>query len=134
MSTPNPLIQSLPEQAASALTVAAIDAFGKTNAGKLAAAMTAQSVAAILQSAGSGDVSGAITQFQALLGAIKDPGLAMLAGNLFKVGAPFLQVEGQVIADTPLLGTSVAGWFTGTAAGMNAAAQAYITAYGVKPA
>lgn len=123
-------IISLPQQAAQLLTVAAIDAGAKSDQEKLARALSAQSVASVFQAMGSGDVPGALANFQALIGSIKDPGLAQVVNNLFAVGSPFLQAEAQVIAATPLLGTSVAGWFAGTAVGMNTAAQAYISAYG----
>lgn len=116
------------------LTVAAINGFAKTPADKLAAALTAQSVASIFSDAASGDAAAINSEIASLIGSVKDPGLALVVKTLATAGQPYLQVLLATNANVPLIGATEQAILSSVAAGMNQAAQAYITAYGQKPA
>lgn len=116
------------------LTVAAINAFAKTPAEKLAAALTAQSVASIFADAASGNAGAINSEVSALIGSISDPGLALVAKQLAATGTPYLQALLSANANIPLLGATEQAILSSVAAGMNQAAQSYISAYGPKPA
>jgi hypothetical protein len=129
VSTPTPTIPSFEQSAAMIATVAAISASGSTPAAKLASALVAQSVASIFQSASTGNASAINADIAALIGSIKDPGLALIAQTLATIGTPYLQAFLSAGANVPLLGASEQGILASVAAGMNQAATAYITAY-----
>jgi hypothetical protein len=116
------------------LTVAAINAFAKTPQDKLAAALTAQSVASIFQDAANADAAAINAEVAALIGSIKDPGLALVAQQLATAGQPYLQALLAGGGSLPLLGATEQAILGSVAAGMNQAAQAYIAAYSQKPA
>ena len=129
MSTPNPVtIVPFEQSAAMLATVAAINAFAKTPADKLAAAMTAQSVASILQDAANGNASAIDTEAQALIANIKDPGLAAVARDLIARAQPYIQVVLAANGSLPLVGATEQAVLGNIAAGMKTAAQAYISA------
>ncbi len=136
MSTPNPVptVPNFEESGAMLLTVAAINAFAKTPAEKLAAALTAQSVASIFADAASGNAGAINSEVSALIGSISDPGLALVAKQLAATGTPYLQALLSANANIPLLGATEQAILSSVAAGMNQAAQSYISAYGPKPA
>ncbi|MGC8520034.1 MAG: hypothetical protein ACP5P4_16185 [Steroidobacteraceae bacterium] len=112
------------------LTVAAINAAGSTPAAKLAAALTAQSVATIFADAASGNATAISAEISTLVGSISDPGLALVAKQLAATGTPYLQAFLSAKAAMPLLGLTEQAILSSVAAGMEQAAQAYITAYG----
>lgn len=136
MSTPNPVpaIPNFEQSGAMLLTVAAINGAGSTPQQKLAAAMAAQSVASIFEDAASGNAAAINAEIASLVGSIKDPGLALVAKQLATAGQPYLQVLLNTNAALPLIGATEQAILSSVAAGMNQAAQAYITAYGSKPA
>ncbi len=133
MSTPNP-VPNFEQNGAMLLTVAAINAAGSTPAQKLAAALAAQSVASIFTAAASGNAAAINSEVAALIGSIKDPGLALVVKQLSTAGSPYLQALLSANAGLPLIGATAEAILNSIAAGMNQAAQAYITAYGSKPA
>ncbi|MGH2518308.1 MAG: hypothetical protein ACRDF8_00770 [Chloroflexota bacterium] len=119
---------------AQTLTTAAIDVNAASSAVKLARAITAQSVAGILATAATGDLATANAQLAALIGAIGDPGLNLIAQNLWAIGSTLLQAEAIVLAATPVLGATVKGILSDVSTGMSQVAAAYIAAYGAPPA
>ena len=135
MSTPNPVpaIPNFEQSGAMLLTVAAINAFAKTPADKLAAALTAQSVASIFEDAATGNAAAINAEVAALIGGINNPGLALVAQTLAATGTPYLQALLSANAGLALIGATEQAILSSVAAGMNQAAQSYITAYG-KPA
>jgi len=128
MSTPIPTIPNFEESGAMLATVAAINAFAKTPADKLAAAITAQSVASIFSDAASGNATAINADVAALIGSIKDPGLALVAKTLAATGTPYLQALLSANVNLPLLGATEQAVLSSVAAGMNQAASAYINA------
>ena len=134
MSTPVPVAPNFEESGAMLATVAAINAFAKTPAEKLSAALTAQSVASIFQDAAAGNAAAINSEISSLIGTISDPGLALVAKQLAAAGTPYLQALLSAKAALPLLGATEQAILGSVAAGMNQAAQAYISAYGPKPA
>lgn len=116
------------QQAATDLTVAAIEIGAKDTAAKVARAQAALSVSQIFTTAGSGDIQGAATALTALILNIKDPGLALIARQLWAIGSPWLGAQAAALAAAPLIGGIVDSALTNTAAGMAAAANAYISA------
>ena len=129
MSTPNP-VPNFEQNGAMLLTVAAINGFAKTDAAKLAAALVAQSVASIFSDAAAGNAAAINADVSALIGTISDPGLALVAQTLAAGGTPYLQALLSANAAVPLLGATEQAVLSSVAAGMNEAAQAYITKYG----
>lgn len=136
MSTPNPVatIPNFEQSGAMLLTVAAINAFAKTPADRLAAALTAQSVATIFADAAAGNASAINSEVASLIGSISNPGLALVVKQLAAAGTPYLQALLSTNAAFPLVGSTEEAVLSSVAAGMNEAAQAYITKYGSKPA
>lgn len=129
MSTPAPTIPNFEQSGALLATVAAISIAGSTPTAKLAAALVAQSVASIFQSASTGNAAAINADVSALVGSIKDPGLALVAQTLAAAGTPYLQALLSANANVPLLGATEQAILASVAAGMNQAASAYITAY-----
>lgn len=122
-------VKPLQQALAQTLTVAAIDVGAKDNATKLARAMTAKTIAGILQSASTGDMSAATSEVNSLIGAISDPGLKSVAENLAAIGNSMLGIGAGAVRMTPGVDVVVAGYLSLTAAGMLAGAQPYIDAY-----
>ena len=129
MSTPT-AVPNFEQNGAMLLTVAAINGFAKTDAAKLAAALVAQSVASIFSDAAAGNAAAINADVSALIGTISDPGLALVAQTLAAGGTPYLQALLSANAAVPLLGATEQAVLSSVAAGMNEAAQAYITKYG----
>lgn len=135
MSTPNvPVIPNFEQSGAFLATVLAITAHGGTPADQLAAAETAASVASIVQDAASGNASAFNAEVSSLIGSISNPGLAALAKQAAATAQPYLQVFFNSANAVPLLGATEQAILASVAAGMNQAAQSYITKYGQKPA
>ncbi|HWG77836.1 MAG TPA: hypothetical protein VN660_13740 [Steroidobacteraceae bacterium] len=108
--------------------MAAIDFGAKDQPTKVARAQAALAVSSIFATAGNGDIVAAAQQFQALIVKTSDPGLVLLVNQAWAIGAPFLASEGQLLAAAPLIGSDVFTALKDTAAGMAAAANAYISA------
>ena len=123
-----PTVPNFEESGAMLLTVAAINAFAKTRAEKLAAALTAQSVATIFADAAAGNASAINSEVSALVGSISNPGLALVAKQLAAAGTPYLQALLSANANIPLLGATEQAILSSVAAGMKQAAEAYISA------
>jgi len=115
-------------------TVAAINIAGSTPAQKLAAALTAQSVASIFSDAAAGNATAINAEISSLIGTISDPGIALVAKQLAAVGTPYLQAFLSAKAAAPLLGATEQAILSSVAAGMNQAAQSYLSTYGPKSA
>lgn len=132
-SPTSPTIQPVGVMLASALTAIAIDKYadGDTTK-KLSAALTAQTVASILTVGATGDIVGALGLLKTLVGNVTDPGLGVVVNQLVAIGTTFLQGETVAIQAIPLLSDEIDGWMANTAQGMNAVAQADITAYSPK--
>ena len=135
MSTPTPtVVPNFEQNAAMLLTVAAINGAGSTPAAKLAAALSAQSVASIFTAAATGNAASINSEIASLVGSITDPGLALVVQQLSSAGSPYLQALLSANANLPLVGATAEAILNSVAAGMNQAATAYIAAYGPKPA
>lgn len=135
MSTPTPaVVPNFEQNAAMLLTVAAINGAGSTPAAKLAAALSAQSVASIFTAAATGNAASINSEIASLVGSITDPGLALVVQHLSSAGSPYLQALLSANANLPLVGATAEAILNSVAAGMNQAAAAYIAAYGPKPA
>lgn len=131
-----PNVVSFEQQIATALTVGAIDFGSSGNAAtKTARATAALAVSNVFATAGNGDFAGAAQQLQSLILKTTDPGVVLIVSQLWQIGAPFLAAEGQLLASAPLIGSDVYTALKNTAAGMSAAANAYLTpAPAAKPA
>lgn len=132
MSTPNPLssgVRPIQQQAAIALTIAAISLSSKTDQEKLAKALTAQAVANVFQSLAQGDTSALSTALQGLLSGISDPALKAWAESFIAQGSFIAGIPADIMKVVPVASDALQGWFLNTAIGMNYVASAYISAY-----
>lgn len=116
------------QQAATDLTVAAIEIGAKDSNDKLARAQVALGVSGIFLAAGQGDIQGAANALSTLILNTKNPGLALIGRQVWAIGSPFLSAQAAALAAAPLIGGVVDSALTNTANGMAAAANAYISA------
>lgn len=127
MSTPNPTpTVSLAVTLVAALTTGGIDIGATSSAQKLARAQTVSQIAAILQSASTGNLSAANSAVSSFLASISDPGLQAVASDIAQLAAPWVSINAQAIGLIP----SVASGLASVAAGMAQAAGAFIAKYG----
>jgi hypothetical protein len=126
-------MSSIPYLAAEAVTAAVISQ-GSSDADKQARATTASQVAAFFSAAGKGDITGANAQVASAIAGIKDPGLQKVAEDLWSTGQPYLQVELNVVENTPVLGGSLQQALADVGSGMASSAGAYLTSGAAKKA
>lgn len=131
MSTPNPLsgVRPIQQQIAIALTIGAISLSSKTDAEKLAKALTAQAVANVFQSLANGDTSALTGALAGLLSGISDPALKAWAESLVSQASVVAGIPADIMKVIPVGSDVLQGYFLNTALGMNFVANAYIAAY-----
>ena len=138
MSTPVPVpvptIGNAEQTGVALLTYLAIKQAGSTNAQKLAAALTAKSVASVFSDFANGDATALNSEMAALLKGLTDPALKSIASSLLAYAQPFIDAEIAAVKGMPIIGLQIDAGLSAAAAGINQVADAYIAAYGPNPA